>query len=128
MKECQQKLTERRQEVEDRKQEEAKLAEEFTQLVGPDNPLQTTLLRNYKKRIKKSRKDENEESDEEDEDNEDSEESSDDDEGVCPQVRYLPVHHTNKIRVTVSYLFNLGGLTCLAPLNPTPVGSYFTNA
>lgn len=84
IKDCQDQLGDKKQEIEHWHEKEQSLQAEFTDLVGETNPHLPALLRIYKKKVKRSKKKKQGEDDdfdeEDDEDDEDSEEDSDEDE------------------------------------------------
>merc|ERR1740130_2372630 len=82
IKECQDHLVEKKAEIEQWQAEEANLQAEFTDLVGESSPFLGTLLKIYKKKVKRSKRkkgggDEDEFDDEEEEDEDESEIDSD---------------------------------------------------
>mmetsp|Transcript_56075 Transcript_56075/g.128731 ORF Transcript_56075/g.128731 Transcript_56075/m.128731 type:complete len:1947 (-) Transcript_56075:224-6064(-) len=94
IKECQDQLAEKKSEIEHWQQEEATLQSDFTDLVGENSPFLTTLLKIYKRKVKRSKRkkalgddedfDEDEESEEESlGSDEESDEDMEDD--ICPQ-------------------------------------------
>jgi hypothetical protein len=85
IKECQDQLGEKKSEIEQWQNEEASLQAEFTELVGENSPFLGTLLKIYKKKVKRSKRkkgmgDEEELDDEEEEDESDEDLESDEDE------------------------------------------------
>eukprot|EP00746_Dinoflagellata_sp_MGD_P160980 gnl/MRDRNA2_/MRDRNA2_87976_c0_seq1.p1 gnl/MRDRNA2_/MRDRNA2_87976_c0~~gnl/MRDRNA2_/MRDRNA2_87976_c0_seq1.p1 ORF type:complete len:1907 (-),score=579.97 gnl/MRDRNA2_/MRDRNA2_87976_c0_seq1:164-5884(-) len=95
IKECQDHLVEKKAEIEQWQAEEANLQAEFTDLVGESSPFLGTLLKIYKKKVKRSKRKkamgDDDDMDEEDEESEedsdlDSEEDEDEmEEDICPQ-------------------------------------------
>merc|ERR1719387_2785666 len=94
IKECQDHLVEKKAEIEQWQAEEANLQAEFTDLVGESSPFLGTLLKIYKKKVKRKRKKAMGDDDDMDEEDEESEEDSDLDseededemeEDICPQ-------------------------------------------
>merc|ERR550537_1278484 len=78
IKECQDQLSEKKTEIEQWQLEEANLQTEFTELVGENSPFLGTLLKIYKKKVKRSkRKKALGDDDDMDDEDEDSEEDSD---------------------------------------------------
>ena len=76
IKECQDKLSEKKGEIEQWQLEEASLQAEFTALVGENSPFQVPLLKIYKKKVKRSKRKKGMDEEEYDEDEDDEEESN----------------------------------------------------
>merc|ERR1712194_683884 len=93
LRECQDKLLERKREIDDWRRHEQILQKEFVDLVGDGSPFLQVLLKTYKKKVKRKKRrrvgedeDGGESSEEEDEDEDEAGESSDEEEeDVCPQ-------------------------------------------
>merc|ERR1719160_1854877 len=95
IKDCQDQLGEKKAEIEQWQNEEASLQAEFTELVGENSPFLGTLLKIYKKKVKRSKRkqgmgDDEDFDDEDEESEEESDMDSDEDEDemeedICPQ-------------------------------------------
>merc|ERR1719235_3159527 len=95
IKECQDHLVEKKAEIEQWQAEEANLQAEFTDLVGESSPFLGTLLKIYKKKVKRSKRkkalgddddmDDEEEDSEEDSDMDSEEDEDEMEEDICPQ-------------------------------------------
>mmetsp|Transcript_22443 Transcript_22443/g.56709 ORF Transcript_22443/g.56709 Transcript_22443/m.56709 type:complete len:1880 (+) Transcript_22443:135-5774(+) len=104
IKECQDKLQEKREEIESWRIEEQNLQSEFSELVGDNSPFLPVLLRLYKKKVKRKKKkakdsdaddDSDEDSDEEDsEDDDDDSDEEEQEEDVCPQGCDMAVYES----------------------------------
>uniref|UniRef100_A0A0G4I0H2 Cilia- and flagella-associated protein 44 n=1 Tax=Chromera velia CCMP2878 TaxID=1169474 RepID=A0A0G4I0H2_9ALVE len=90
LKQCQDQLLQKNQEIETWQSEEQELQAEFHEAVGENNAHLATLLKIFKKKIKRRKRNDNDDDDDDDEDeDEDEDDESDEDEDeeeedVCP--------------------------------------------
>ncbi|CAD7971385.1 unnamed protein product [Amoebophrya sp. A120] len=103
IKECQDKLQEKRDEIENWRNEEQNLQAEFTDTVGETSPFLPVLLKLYKKKVKRKKKkakdsdesgDSDEDSDDDDDDDDDDSDEEEQEEDVCPQGCDMSVYES----------------------------------